>query len=74
MVDRITHRSLQISDQPFSGRKLPEYQADDVRELIENPYRIIYRVKEENYTRIATNHCMLVLGFITQLNNHPSPL
>ncbi|MBU0699518.1 MAG: hypothetical protein ABIK98_12995 [Pseudomonadota bacterium] len=41
MVDKITLRSEQIADHPFSGRKVPEYKADDVRELIEKPYRII---------------------------------
>ena len=29
MVDRITRRSAQIDDQPFSDRKVPEHQADD---------------------------------------------
>jgi len=45
MVDRITRRSEQIAEQPLSGRKVPEYEADDIRELIEKPYRIIYRIK-----------------------------
>ncbi len=45
MVDRITRRSEQIADQPLSGRKVPEYQTEDIRELIEKPYRIIYRIK-----------------------------
>ena len=40
MADRITHRSEQIADQPLSGRKVPEYQTEDIRELIEKPYRI----------------------------------
>ena len=39
MVDRITRRSGQIAEQPLSGRKVPEYDAEDIRELIENPYR-----------------------------------
>ena len=45
MVDRITQRSEQISTQPFSGRKVPEHETEDIRELIEKPYRIIYRLK-----------------------------
>ena len=40
MVDRITHRSEQIADQPLSGREVPEYQTEDIRELIEKAYRI----------------------------------
>lgn len=56
MVDRITRRSTQISEQPFSGRKVPEYQAEDIRELIENPYRIIYRVKKDQIDVLAVIH------------------
>ena len=41
MVDKITRRSEQIADQPLSGRKVPKYQSEDIRELIEKPYRII---------------------------------
>ena len=42
MVDKITSRPEQIAEQPFSGRKVPEYDAEDIREIIEAPYRIIY--------------------------------
>ncbi len=56
MVDRITRRSAQISDQPFSGRLVPEYQAEDIRELIESPYRIIYRVKQDQIDVLAVIH------------------
>ena len=41
-VDKITRRSKQIADQPYSGRKVPEYDAEDIRELIEKPYRISF--------------------------------
>ena len=37
MVDRITLRSEQIAHQSHSGRKVPEYDADDIRELMEKP-------------------------------------
>jgi plasmid stabilization system protein ParE len=52
-VDRITHRSEQIADQPLSGRRVPEYQAEDIRELIEKPYRIIYRIKANQIDVLA---------------------
>jgi len=35
VVDRITRRSEQIAEQPLSGRKVPEYAAEDIREVIE---------------------------------------
>jgi addiction module RelE/StbE family toxin len=56
MVDNITRRSEQIGDQPYSGRKVPEYQTEDIRELIENPYRIIYRVKQDQIDVLAVIH------------------
>jgi addiction module RelE/StbE family toxin len=56
MVDRITRRSQQLADQPLSGRKVPEYETEDVRELIEKPYRIIYRIKADQIDVLAVIH------------------
>ena len=56
MVDKIIRRSEQIADQPYSGRKVPEYDADDIRELIEKPYRIIYRIKPNQIDVVAVIH------------------
>ena len=61
MVDKITHRSEQIADQPLSGRKVPEYQTDDIRELIEKPYRIIYRIKADQIDVVAVIHAARLL-------------
>jgi len=41
VVDLITCRSQQISDYPLSGRRVPEYDIDQIREVIEGSYRII---------------------------------
>ena len=56
MVDRITRRSEQISTQPLSGRKVPEYEDEGIRELIEKPYRIIYSVKQDQIDVLAVIH------------------
>lgn len=56
MVDKITRRSEQIADFPLSGRKVPEYDAEDIRELIEKPYRIIYRIKPHQIDVVAVIH------------------
>jgi addiction module RelE/StbE family toxin len=56
MVDKITRRSEQIAEHPLSGRKVPEYDAEDIRELIENPYRIIYRIKQDQIYVLAVIH------------------
>jgi plasmid stabilization system protein ParE len=56
MVDKITRRSEQIAGQPLSGRKVPEYDAEDIRELIEKSYRIIYRIKPDQIDVLAVIH------------------
>lgn len=44
MVDRLTKRVAQLSDHPLSGRVVEFFQRDDLRELIESRYRIVYLV------------------------------
>mgnify|MGYP002738750990 CR=1 FL=1 len=56
VVDRLTARSKQIALFPLSGRTLAEYQAPDIREVIETPYRIIYRVLPEQVDVLAVIH------------------
>ena len=45
----------------MSGRKVLEYEADDIREIIEKPYRIIYRIKSEQIDVLAVVHCRQLL-------------
>lgn len=33
---------------PLAGRKVPEHSRDDIRELVRPPYRIVYRVFDDN--------------------------
>jgi plasmid stabilization system protein ParE len=56
MVDRITRRSQQIADAPLSGRRVPEYQQDQIREMIEGSYRIIYLIRPEQIEILAVLH------------------
>ena len=56
MVDRITRRTEQIAEHNLSGRKVPEYDAENMRELIEKPYRIIYRIRPDQIDIIAVIH------------------
>lgn len=56
MVDRITRRSQQIADFPLSGRKVPEYNMEQIREIIEGPYRIIYHIKPDQIDVLAVIH------------------
>jgi len=56
MVDRLTRRSQQIADAPLSGRRVPEYDMDQIREVIERPYRIIYHIRPGQIDVIAVIH------------------
>jgi len=56
MVDRLTRRSQQISDFPLSGRKVPEYEMEQIREVIEGSYRIIYHIKTDQIDVLAVLH------------------
>ena len=56
VVDRLTRRSQQIADFPLSGRRVPEYDVEQVREVIESPYRIIYHIKPDQIDVLAVIH------------------
>ena len=56
MVDRLTRRSQQIAEFPQSGRVVPEYQMEQIREVIESPYRIIYYIKPDQIDVLAVVH------------------
>ncbi len=56
LIDRLTRRSKQIAAFPLSGRVVPEYEIDQVREVIEGSYRIIYHIKPEQIDVLAVIH------------------
>ena len=37
----------------YPCRAVPEYETEDIRELIEKPYRIIYRIKQDQIDVVA---------------------
>ena len=56
MVDRLTRRSQQIAKFPFSGRRVPEYDVDQIREVIEGSFRIIYHIIPGQIDVLAVIH------------------
>ena len=55
-VDRLTNRSKQISAFPHSGRMVPEYEDENIREVLEASYRIIYVIYSEQIDVLAVIH------------------
>jgi toxin ParE1/3/4 len=56
IVRRITERARQLADFPASGRVVPEIARPEIREILEQPYRIIYRIRPERVEILAVVH------------------
>ena len=60
MVSTITSSAMRRSEQlirhPRSGRIVPQYDDENLRELIVHPYRLIYRLKPDCIDIIAVFH------------------
>ncbi|MFW9263952.1 type II toxin-antitoxin system RelE/ParE family toxin [Nostoc sp. CALU 546] len=56
IIDRITKRSQQLANFPLSGRIVPEFETEQIREVIEGSYRIIYYIKPEQIDVLAVIH------------------
>lgn len=44
LISRLIDRAESLAEQPWRGRRVPEFLRYDIREVREQPYRIIYRV------------------------------
>lgn len=44
---RLRRRARQAAQLPGTGRVVPEFQRDDIREIVERGYRIVYLVLED---------------------------
>jgi toxin ParE1/3/4 len=55
-VDKLTRRVDQLIDHPRSGRIVPKFDDENLRELIARPYRLIYRIKPDRIDIIAVFH------------------
>ena len=55
-VERLVNRSEQVAAFPRSGRMVPEYEIDEVRQVVESSYRLIYLIKEDQVEILAVIH------------------
>ena len=55
-ISRIRLRTKILSSHIYSGKHVEEINREDIRELIEGNYRIIYRIVNENRIDILTVH------------------
>jgi len=52
-IDKLIDRGEKIKDYPFKGRIVPEFSINEIREVLEKSYRIVYRISE-NQIEILT--------------------
>lgn len=55
-VERIVLAAERLVDYPKVGRLVPETNDEDVRELLYQKYRIIYRIKEDSIEMLSVIH------------------
>ncbi len=68
LVRRLVRRSLQLQTVARSGRKVPEYDRDDIRELKERPYRIIYQLSDRVDVVAVMHYRQLMPGDVEELD------
>jgi plasmid stabilization system protein ParE len=56
VVEGVLGRAEQLRAFPESGRIVPEYERIDVREIIEYPYRLLYRITGDRIEIVNVLH------------------
>ncbi len=51
----------QLETHPKSGRVVPEYNVDTIRELIEGNYRIVYKIVQDTISILRVHHASRLL-------------
>lgn len=46
-VNRLIERGENLAEFPTSGRRIPELNTEELREILEGNYRLVYRLKTE---------------------------
>lgn len=60
-VERIFEKVKNLSSLPEAGRKVPEINRNEIRELIFGNYRIIYRIENSNISILTIRHSKQIL-------------
>jgi plasmid stabilization system protein ParE len=61
-VEKLRQRAVKASKVPGSGRVVPEIGRDDVREVFQRTYRIVYRVVDDGIVVLTVFEGHRLLG------------
>lgn len=67
MLRRILVRAQQIQELPLNGRKVLDYHNPDIREQIENPYRVIYLITDDTIYLLSIMHQRQLLPKVKEM-------
>lgn len=56
VVKKVVHQTRALSRFPRSGRKVPEFDNENIRELLVYSYRVIFRLEEREVVIAAVIH------------------
>ncbi len=56
LASRVVTRTEALADSPRFGAEVPEYGDPDIREILEYPYRILYRVSGADVQVLGVIH------------------
>lgn len=56
ILDRLLRRGERLALQPRIERRVPEYPEDDLHEVLERPFRVIYRVGSDRIDILTVKH------------------
>ena len=60
-IGKIINRIDQLENFPKSGRVVPEFNSEVIRELIEGSYRIIYKINSDYISIVRIHHSSRLL-------------
>lgn len=60
-IDKLINRVGQLENYPESGRIVPEFNIETIRELIEGNYRIIYKINPDHIGIVRIHHAARLL-------------
>ena len=46
-IDRLIDRGEKVKDYPYKGRIVPEFSLNEIREVFEKTYRIVYKISDD---------------------------
>ena len=61
LIDKIAGRINQLENFPQSGRIVPEFNDEMIRELIEGSYRIVYHLRGDRIYIVRIYHSAMIL-------------